>query len=206
MDEPKHAVEALRHWVEVLNDREADGTSRAIALCWVLHVTGDVHQPLHAATLVASKEAVPPAGFELPAGDQGGNLIAVRIDEAGGESTTLHRLWDRLALGEEPYVRARELIEGWSREPDTHRLAEEAARIGFAPEEWARESHRLAKECAYRDRGAFLRVSPIPAGVNPTGNTDGTLLSREYLDGARRLSARRLSVAGRRLTGVLRQD
>jgi S1/P1 Nuclease len=51
-------------------------------LTWLLHIVGDVHQPLHAATRVSSAD---------PNGDAGGNLV--KLDCAKCE---LHFFWDDL--------------------------------------------------------------------------------------------------------------
>lgn len=53
----------------------ASDAERLTALKWVIHLVGDLHQPLH-------------AGFK---GDKGGNLYQVR---AFGRGTNLHSLWD----------------------------------------------------------------------------------------------------------------
>jgi len=55
-------------------------------LVWLLHLVGDIHQPLHAATRVSQAD---------PDGDAGGNLV--RLDCAKCE---LHFFWDDL-LGEQ---------------------------------------------------------------------------------------------------------
>ena len=40
------ALEAIAWNSEVLK-RSKDAGERAVALCWILHLVGDVHQPLH---------------------------------------------------------------------------------------------------------------------------------------------------------------
>ena len=73
-DDGQCAVEALTAQVEVLKSKTSD-EQRLTALKWVVHLVGDVHQPLH-------------AGFK---GDKGGNLYQV---QAFGRGTNLHSLWD----------------------------------------------------------------------------------------------------------------
>ena len=58
---------------------------QAVALCWLLHVLGDIHQPLHAS---AAFSAVALDPVTHPAGDKGGNAIGL------GEHGNLHALWD----------------------------------------------------------------------------------------------------------------
>ncbi len=62
---------------------------RAIYLCWVLHLVGDIHQPLHCCSQMTEL---------FPDGDQGGNLAMVRIN--GGMPVRLHFAWDGM-LGDE---------------------------------------------------------------------------------------------------------
>ena len=69
------------------NVRIAQGNSspaeKAVALCWLFHLVGDVHQPLHTVALFT------PA---YPEGDRGGNLAFARV-RAGGAILNLHQLW-----------------------------------------------------------------------------------------------------------------
>jgi S1/P1 Nuclease len=46
-----------------------DPEQKAIALAWLFHLVGDIHQPLHTAQLFT---------VEYPKGDRGGNEICVR--------------------------------------------------------------------------------------------------------------------------------
>jgi hypothetical protein len=70
-----------------LRDPDARDADRAVALCWVLHLVGDVHQPLHTTTLVTPQFAE---------GDRGGNDFFVRPSPRG-EAINLHAFWDGLA-------------------------------------------------------------------------------------------------------------
>jgi probable HAF family extracellular repeat protein len=63
-----NVVQALNKAMADLNDPQISPASKAIALCWVLHLAGDIHQPLHGATLYSA------ARFRgVPFGDRGGN-------------------------------------------------------------------------------------------------------------------------------------
>ena len=57
---------------------------RAVALAWLFHLVGDIHQPLHTAQLFT---------VEYPQGDRGGNEICVRVMQTG-QPMDLHRFWD----------------------------------------------------------------------------------------------------------------
>lgn len=69
----------------VLADSSRSAAQRAVALCWVLHLMGDIHQPLHTGSLYSA------AVFDR--GDRGGNGVPT-------EARNLHSRWDG-ALTEE---------------------------------------------------------------------------------------------------------
>ncbi len=85
VEEPQHALAALKQALGVLRGGKAEDPDKAVALCWLLHLVGDLHQPLHAATLLARAESLPKSGFDpapdfaAPGGDEGGNRLAVRL-------------------------------------------------------------------------------------------------------------------------------
>jgi hypothetical protein len=59
---------------------------RATMLAWILHLAGDIHQPLHASARVTTAP-----GEEQ--GDQGGNLFKLGTEQ---RSPSLHSYWDRI--------------------------------------------------------------------------------------------------------------
>jgi S1/P1 nuclease len=59
---------------------------RAIALTWLFHLIGDIHQPLHTVSLFTR---------EYPDGDRGGTRMCVRV-APDPPAVELHRLWDGL--------------------------------------------------------------------------------------------------------------
>jgi len=68
-------IEAIHRFVTILRDPRAEKTEKAIALKWLVHLVGDLHQPLH-----VSRGA-----------DKGGNTIRLRWFN---EQTNLHAVWD----------------------------------------------------------------------------------------------------------------
>jgi hypothetical protein len=72
----------------ILRSRSALAQHKAEKMSWLIHLVGDVNQPLHCATLINSF-------YPAPEGDRGGNLFYV---EASGtsEPQNLHSLWDGL--------------------------------------------------------------------------------------------------------------
>jgi hypothetical protein len=75
---PPNAVSQIRLMESILRGEDRPGAERAWALAWLIHLTGDLHQPLHCASRMH---------------DQGGNRVLLR-----GRWKNLHELWDD-ALG-----------------------------------------------------------------------------------------------------------
>ena len=69
------AVTALTRFTATLRDPRASLDDKRLALRFVVHIIGDLHQPLHAGR----------------PGDRGGNLVAVTWF---GKPTNLHAVWD----------------------------------------------------------------------------------------------------------------
>ncbi len=81
-------VTRLYEFDTVLKDPKASDQSKALAIAWMLHISGDLHQPLHTSARVTELE---------PKGDQGGNLFL--LSPAGVERSkqvNLHWYWDSI--------------------------------------------------------------------------------------------------------------
>ena len=72
----------------IIRDANSAAIDKAMALAWVFHLVGDVHQPLHTSALFTT---------QFPNGDQGGNLIFIRT-RANANTTRLHSFWDGLVI------------------------------------------------------------------------------------------------------------
>ena len=81
--EPVNILTAMAENESVVKN-ENDGERSAVALAWLFHLVGDIHQPLHTAQLFT---------VEYPEGDRGGNEICVRVTQAE-QPIELHRFWD----------------------------------------------------------------------------------------------------------------
>jgi hypothetical protein len=106
---------------------------RAEALKWVVHLAGDIHQPLHCADRH---------------GDKGGNKrLVFFLDKR--EAVNLHSVWDtwiiREMVGRQKIAAFAEALE----KKITAKQRKEWAK--GTPEEWANESHRVAVEKVYAD-------------------------------------------------------
>lgn len=178
-----------------------DGRSRAernVALKWVVHLVGDLHQPLHASDLA-----------------EGGNRIRVapygraphRSGEGRGGSRTgrngesLHAFWDshlvNLALHPEDGRIPETALDALLRRA----RAFDARRVDAPPARWAEESNRIARDFALAVNGVdCARRDALDAGEGPR-----VTLSRNYVAQGREIVEERLALAGARLARVLNQ-
>ena len=111
------------------NDRER----KTIALAWLFHLVGDIHQPLHTAQLFS---------VEYPQGDKGGNEICVRVTQAR-QPMDLHRFWDGVITSGSNLTRLRnESTALRNRQEFQRSQLTELASTEF--ESWAKESFEIA--------------------------------------------------------------
>lgn len=166
-------------------DPRVSAGERAIALCWIFHIVGDIHQPLHAAEWFSSA---------MPEGDFAGDRFYV-LDPSTRQPVKLHRYWDDLPANQEdtPYLMARsqELMRKHPR-ANFSSMLKEAERSNF--DAWARESYSAAVNTAYdADR---------PKATTPES---ATLPTPAYLAESKLVAEERLALAGYRLADVVRE-
>ena len=187
--EPVNILTALAENESVVKN-ESDAERKAIALAWLFHLVGDIHQPLHTAQLFT---------VEYPQGDRGGNEICVRVTQAG-QPMDLHRFWDGVITSSSNLTRLRnEATALRNRQEFQRSQLTELASTDF--ESWAKESFEIATKIAYRNGG---RIG-IPRG----GNMDCTMVAAApvlpvgYVVSASRIADRRMILAGYRLADLL---
>jgi S1/P1 Nuclease len=151
---------------------------RAVALAWLLHLTGDAHQPLHSSGRVTEID---------PKGDRGGNDFA--LDDL--ESPNLHALWDsilrrvRRQSHGESYFRWLSRVAGEVRAlHPKETLAREIALE--SPDVWCREGAAIAMSSSYPDY--LKRNGPLP---------------KHYQDEVYAIAGKQASLAGYRLARLL---
>ncbi len=86
-------VTAFQRNVAVIQSA-APESQKAIALCWIFHLIGDAHQPLHTVSLFTT---------QFPQGDRGGNLFYIRLSSTSSQTENLHAYWDNLLLTDDRY-------------------------------------------------------------------------------------------------------
>jgi hypothetical protein len=122
---PENILRAYQTNLDILRSTAPEST-KAVALCWIFHLIGDVHQPLHTVALFATQ-------FPPPEGDRGGTRFYIRARE-GAHTISLHTFWDDLILGSERFQSVRNTATALRLQPDharaqLHELTD--AHIGF---------------------------------------------------------------------------
>jgi len=85
-EETGQALAQLSEAERVMRDPKAKDAEKAVAIAWMQHLTGDLHQPLHNSARVTKTE---------PKGDQGGNLFFLTPEGTPpSQRLNLHTYWD----------------------------------------------------------------------------------------------------------------
>jgi S1/P1 Nuclease len=168
----------LTRLIAVLGDPQAPARERNEALKWVVHLVGDIHQPLHAADNA----------------DHGGNRVVVALEGVRTHGrANLHRVWDTDLVQLALHARNRQQPPR-----DIDALTAEArqmvSEVGQgSPDQWARESNNLARNVAYHFPG--FACNTVPAGI--------VVLDSAYENQAETVVRERLLLAGGRLANLL---
>lgn len=153
----------------IVGDREEKPSARAYALPWLIHLVGDAHQPLHAASRYG------PDGRS----DQGGNRVTINNPfQPHASSTSLHRYWDDLPGP--PWLNGSRLHS--TAIALTSRYATPAAT--GTPEQWIDESWQIASEHAYPPE-----IDAAPTITADFHNQALTIANRRVTEAGYRLAA-----------------
>jgi hypothetical protein len=180
----ENIVEAFQQNVAIIQSATSPDAQKAVALCWIFHLMGDSHQPLHAVSLFTT---------EFPKGDQGGNLFFIRPDPSKPETRNLHSYWDGILLTDDHYDPAWVLAA--TIESSQDRVTSKKS-VESRFEKWTHESFDLAVSGVYRK--GKLKIS--------TDKDAGTPLPRNYHAAAERIATRQVALAGDRLADFLRTN
>lgn len=177
------------HWHhDLLSKQETLKKQRAESLCWIFHLLGDIHQPLHSTALFSMKL--------FDRGDKGGNDFKI-VNVPG----SLHSFWDNVT---EPTQNKFSLIEAkavnYHEGANQHIGRESLFKMDF--EDWIHESHQIAVQWVYSvDVLNRLREEESAEDVRvDIGNEK----SEEYKRKAREIGDQRMIEAGYRLAQVLK--
>ena len=158
----------------------------ALSFSWryLIHLVGDIHQPLHASSLFSG---------EFPNGDRGGNSFHITFPE-DKQGKNLHALWDA-CVGQYGSIWAPvtevqydDLTAIAANLTESIPRSQVASRVSILDERvWAEESNKISEEVVYAD---------IKSGDTP---------SEEYLARGRKVVNEQLVVAGYRLADMMMQ-
>ena len=146
-------------------------------LTWLLHLVGDVHQPLHCATRVSKAD---------PGGDAGGNNVQLKCRGCPSE---LHMFWDNLmgtANSEQAAIQP--VITAVQKVP----AADPTLAAKSDGQDWIAESFQAAQQSAYQP--------PIGPGNGPFS------LNTAYKQAASKVAAQRIALAGVRLANLINNE
>ena len=112
---------------------------KGIAFRVLLHVVGDIHQPMHVVSRISSA---------YPEGDRGGNLVILRDNPV---APNLHAYWDRGAgLLNSKKLRGQAQLTAFATGIEERWPCDEPNGANINPKTWADESHELAVKKAYQ--------------------------------------------------------
>lgn len=167
------------------------GSDRAVMASFLIHLVGDIHQPLHCATLFNQD-------FQPPEGDRGGNKVFVRA-AAGRAAIKLHSFWDgQLGTGQTAdYTHVRSAVN------EASALRAAFPRSGLpeltqhtSPKSWSLESRLHAINDAYLSGNLHYGTTEATAKTLPVG----------YSGKAKQLCEHRLALAAYRLADRLKRN
>jgi S1/P1 Nuclease len=165
-DENMNIIQAVKNSARIVGDSSAPKEKRSVHLCWILHLVGDAHQPLHSSALFTS--------HRFRGGDHGGNFLEI---EHGWK---LHGFWDDQISTEESYLTLRSLAADLGK---NQRLAEDGRKAAATLEvdKWIDESHELAirhvytkevlQKVAAREDHSHLGPLDLPASYKAEAET-----------------------------------
>jgi len=142
------AMEKIAEFIKLEQSPDATDADKAVAVAWLEHLIGDIHQPLHAESRVTDLE---------PKGDQGGNLFLFTPKDTPREKQdNLHWFWDNIVVRSVPNTNdssdAEYLIPIAKDMMNKYPLAKMQPRLAIDdPAQWKKESFELASTKAYPD-------------------------------------------------------
>jgi hypothetical protein len=165
-----NVILALDFNTAILSNGSSSAAEKAIALCWVLHLGADIHQPLHAGALYSADL--------FPDGDRGGN--GIRTDDG-----TLHSRWDAALAGQSISENVRAVLN--------ERILWDTENINW--EQWLAESREILLDQVY----TADMVSQIQTAGRQNQSRPQFNLSPAYIEQMQSIARQRLGLSGIRL-------
>lgn len=176
-----NANKTLLTWTSEEKSDISSQFEKSFYLRYIIHVIGDVHQPLHSCTLINK---------QYPDGDRGGNLIRVNYTP-NKEINNLHKLWDSVLntiFNEYSHPMSESQFDKLNK--DTEAIMKEYPMETFnyteftsAPIQWVKESWGICKDNVYK-------------GITNDITLDD---SSDYIKNNKSVIRKRLAIGGYRL-------
>ncbi|MEI6562431.1 MAG: S1/P1 nuclease [Verrucomicrobiota bacterium] len=173
---PPHALWALDQATEVLRNKNAEPKARAEALGQIIHLVGDIHQPLH----VADRK------------DRGGNDVPIApFATSGSGPKNLHAFWDEAWRYDAQKGQITEMQFISTPSLALYKEATACILVPFAWRAWAYETHAIACENGWPQKGV-------------SGDQDAPVqLTPAFVHAAHEIALKRIALAGERLAALL---
>jgi hypothetical protein len=168
-----NAETQIRTFMAVLADPTVSNDIKSYDLAWLLHLVGDVHQPLHATQRFIATATD---------GDGGGNDVKVCLTTQCNGGSALHSFWDG-AFGDNETLSS---VISFASQMFT---PSEQNSSNLDPTAWFQESFEIAKAKVY--------VAPIGNELGPY------LLTNAYRNEAAIVATERAALAAMRLANIL---
>lgn len=201
------AIEALVMNYAMLANAETNHSERASALAWLLHLVGDIHQPLHVSDQYSKR---------FPAGNGAGTLEYV-MDPVNGIPIPLHLLWDSNIYRSTELDAVGQAAEALVKEYPRSKFPElNSLQSPDDFERWAQESYRVAANFAYGfgletvtdpdkdldpDKAVKKMVTYIVQGIPPMDQAPE--VPNEYWEKLQQVAQRRITLAGYRIADLV---
>lgn len=170
-------IQALQGNLLVWHDATASDADKAVAFCWILHLTGDMHEPLHNVALFSRNY--------FPDGDHGGNSIAIKRN---GDVTNLHVVWDALLNG----------VDSVSLDEKTREILSNDVVSIRSISDWAVHHQGMAQKFVYTKEVKTKILQQVSSRRDPEIS-----LSPEYLASAGQLAKSQVIIAGHRIAALI---
>lgn len=178
LDNTDNIVWAIDQIEPIIANPKANAFERARFLAFLVHVVGDIHQPLHTTSRISVKN---------PDGDQGGNLYFVKFPASHPKTIPLHKLWDQ----------GIDIFTGPSTSANVVTLSNEITSL--YPKKYFDVKITDLKAINWAQEG-FQNVTTVVYST-----PENQLPSEAYLQTSRQLVQEEVALAGYRLAAVLNQ-
>jgi hypothetical protein len=190
------AAEVLSNSMVELRNPDLPSRERSVSLCWTLHLMGDLHEPLHCASMVSDNH---------PTWDGLGGNYKVLDPRNNNAETDLHRFWDGVIGVESSYENFARLADQISSNPDCKATTMPDYRRDKTPYSWVEEGLRIVENFAYApERLHYAHVEDLRSGK--ISKSQIPALKADYIREAEKIAQRRVALAGQRLADELKRD